>query len=275
MNQGAEDDKEAPLLEHIIELRNRLVYSVIALLVGFIACVSVASYIFEFLTEPLARALGDEDGRRMIFTALYEPFFVYIKIGIYAGLFISFPVISNQLWRFVAPGLYRREKQAFLPYLVATPVLFFAGGAMVYYAIMPLAWEFFLTFETPGAPGVEGEAGTLPIQLEAKVSEYLSLVIKLMFAFGLFFQMPVGITLVARAGIVSADQLARGRKYAVVVVFLTAAVLTPPDIISQVGLALPGLVLYEVSIVLARRIERRRARAEAEADAEEEAEAEG
>ncbi len=272
MNQGAEEDKEAPLLDHIIELRNRLVYSVIALLVGFVVCVSVASYIFEFLTAPLARALGDEAGRRMIFTALYEPFFVYIKIGIYAGLFLAFPVISNQLWRFVAPGLYRREKQAFLPYLAATPILFFAGGAMVYYAVMPLAWEFFVTFETPGAPGAEGEVGTLPIQLEAKVSEYLSLVIKLMFAFGLFFQMPVGITLVVRAGIVSADQLARGRKYAVVVVFLTAAVLTPPDIISQVGLALPGLVLYEISIVLARRIERRRARAEAEADAEEEAE---
>jgi len=273
VSKGADDDKEAPLLDHIVELRNRLVYSVIALLVSFVACVSVASYIFEFLTAPLARALGDEEGRRMIFTALYEPFFVYIKIGLYAGLFLAFPVIANQLWRFVAPGLYRREKQAFLPYLAATPVLFFAGGAMVYYAVMPLAWEFFLTFETPGSTGEAGEAGALPIQLEAKVSEYLALVIKLMFAFGLFFQMPVALTLVARAGLVTANQLARGRKYAIVVVFLTAAVLTPPDIISQVGLALPGLVLYEVSIVLARGIERRRARAQAEEDEEYEEEA--
>ena len=259
MSPEADPDKEAPLLDHIIELRNRLVYSVVALLVGFVICVSVASHIFEFLTRPLADALGQGEGRRMIFTALYEPFFVYLKIGIYAGLFISFPVIANQLWRFVAPGLYRNEKSAFRPYLIATPVLFFTGGAMVYYVIMPLAWEFFIAFETPGS------AGNLPIQLEAKLSEYLALVIKLMFAFGLFFQMPVAITLVARAGLVTADQLARGRKYAVVAMFVFAAVLTPPDVISQVGLAAPGLVLYEISILLARAIGRRkREREEAE-----------
>ena len=167
-------------------------------------------------------------------------------------MFLSFPVIANQLYKFMAPGLYSNEKGAFLPYLIASPVLFFMGGAMLYFLIMPLAWGFFLSFETAGV------AGGLPIELEAKVGEYLNLVMKLIFAFGIFFQMPVALTLCARAGLVSADTLAKRRKYAVVILFVLAAILTPPDVISQLGLALPGLVLYEISIFMARMIERKR-----------------
>lgn len=258
MSEEEEEQEKAPLLDHLTELRDRLIYAVAALLIAFCICYFFSEEIFGYLVRPLANAFEDQTGRRLIYTGLTETFFTYIKVAFFAGLFLSFPVIANQLWRFVAPGLYRTERRAFLPFLVATPILFFLGGAMVYYLIMPLAWEFFLSFETPGA------SGGLPIQLEARVSEYLSLVIKLIFAFGLFFQMPVLLTLLARAGLVTADGLASRRKHAIVVVFVFAALLTPPDVISQVGLAVPGLLLYEISIWLARMMERKRARLEAE-----------
>ncbi len=252
-----------PLLDHLIELRNRLIYSVAALLIGFLACFFFAADIFAFLVRPLADILAEEEGRRMIFTGLPEKFFVHVKVAFFAGAFLSFPFIASQLWVFVAPGLYRNEKKAFLPYLIVTPILFFLGGALVYYLIFPLAWNFFLAFETVGGPG------ELPVELEARVGEYLSLVMTLIFAFGLCFQLPVLLTLLARVGIVSAKGLARRRKYALVIVFIVAAVLTPPDVISQVGLALPIILLYEISILSVRLVEKRRAAREAAETAEE------
>ncbi len=258
------DASKAPLLDHIIELRNRLMYSIAALAVAFVACFVFADEIYGFLMQPLADVLGHDSGRRMIYTALHEAFFTYVKVAFWAACFVAFPVIASQIYMFVAPGLYRNEKHAFLPFLVVTPILFLAGAAMVYYGIMPLAWRFFLSFEAPAGSQV------LAIELEPKVGEYLSLVMKLIFAFGLCFQLPVLLTLLARVGIVSAAGLKEKRKYAWVIVFIIAAVLTPPDPISQISLAIPILLLYEVSILCARVVEKKRAEREAAEDAENE-----
>jgi sec-independent protein translocase protein TatC len=263
------DDRQMPLLDHLIELRNRLMYSCAAILIGFLVCYLFAEDIYAFLVRPLAEIYEGQTGRRMIYTGLAEAFFTYLKVAFWAGAFITFPFVAAQLWMFIAPGLYRNEKQAFLPFLAATPILFFLGGAMVYYVIFPLAWRFFVSFETPG-----GE-GTLPIELEARVGEYLSLVMKLIFAFGLCFQLPVALTLMGRVGLITSQQLAGSRKYAIVGVFVVAAILTPPDVISQIGLAIPLLALYEISIFVGRMIERKRARVLAEAEAEAAREAEG
>ena len=259
MTNATADDR-APLLEHLIELRRRLLWSAGALMLAFLLCWGFASDIFEFLARPLIAAFGDQADAKLIYTSLTEKFFVDIKIAFYTALFITFPVIGNQLWKFVAPGLYRNEQHALLPYMIASPILFIIGGTVVYYGIMPLAWQFFLGYQNL-APGGAGAENFVEIVAMPMVSEYLGLVIKLIFAFGLFFQMPVALVLMAQAGIVSADWLAKKRKYAVVIVFIVAAILTPPDIISQIGLALPGLLLYEISIILARRIERKRDKA--------------
>jgi sec-independent protein translocase protein TatC len=193
----------------------------------------------------------------MIYTDLTEAFFTYLKVAFWAGFCISFPIVLSQIWMFVAPGLYKNERKAFLPYLIATPILFIIGAALVYFLVIPLAWKFFLSFEVPGGHD------QLPIELQAKVSEYLSLIMTLIFAFGICFQLPVVLTLLARAGLIDSAFLKGKRKYAIVFVFILAAVLTPPDVISQFALAVPTLLLYEASIISVRMVEKKRAEAEA------------
>ena len=241
-----------PLSAHLAELRTRLLYSVLALFLGFFACFYFAGDIFNFLVAPLADMWADQPERRLIFTALHEKFFTEIKVAFFAAACLAFPIIASQFWLFIAPGLYKDEKRAFLPFLMATPVLFTAGAASVYYGVIPVAWEFFAGFEQANSDG------QLAIQLEPKVNEYLSLIMQLIFAFGLAFQLPVLLTLLARVGSISSDWRKTKRRYAIVVAFVAAAVLTPPDPLSQIGLAVPIIVLYEVSIWLAVLMERKR-----------------
>ena len=249
------EDSRAPLMAHLIELRTRLMWSVAAIVVMFGICFYFAEDIFNILLYPYERAAGDQENLKLIFTAPQEYFFTQLKLALFGAIFFAFPVIASQIYMFVAPGLYKQERGAFFPYLIATPVLFIAGGSLVYYVIMPLAFTFFLGMQQAGG---DGQAA---IELLPRVSEYLGLIMLLIFAFGLCFQLPVVLTLLARVGLVNAPQLRKGRKYAVVAVFAVAAVMTPPDIISQVGLALPTMILYEISIIAVMMIEKKRAAA--------------
>jgi sec-independent protein translocase protein TatC len=254
------DETKMPLLDHLVELRRRLIYSVLSFFVCFVACFYFADPIFNFLVEPLAELWAGQQSRRLIFTALHEKFFTDVKVAFFAGAFISFPLISNQIWLFVAPGLYKNEKRAFLPFLAATPVLFLIGAAFVYYLVLPVAWKFFAGFEQAAAPGL------LAIELEPKVDQYLALVMQLIFAFGISFELPVLLTLLVRAGLTSSETLRKNRRYAIVIAFVAAAVLTPPDPLSQIGLAVPIILLYEISIWCGRLIERGREKREREDD---------
>tara|TARA_B100001123_G_scaffold143764_1_gene167142 strand:- start:76 stop:840 length:765 start_codon:yes stop_codon:yes gene_type:complete len=248
-----EKSKQTNFVSHLTELRSRLVKSFVYLFIFFIVCYIFSEHIYAFLVDPYAEAVKDDEiDRRLIFTALHETFITYLKVAFFAAMFISSPIILTQIWKFVAPGLYKNEKKALLPYLIATPVLFLLGGMLVYYLVMPLAIKFFLTFESTA------QAGSLPIQLEAKVNEYLSLIMRLIFAFGLSFQLPVLLSLLARVGFIDSNYLKKRRKYVIVIIFMVAAILTPPDPITQIGLGIPLLILYELSILSVKIIEKKK-----------------
>tara|TARA_Y100000590_G_scaffold16573_1_gene19923 strand:- start:5365 stop:6129 length:765 start_codon:yes stop_codon:yes gene_type:complete len=245
--------KQGSFIEHLTELRSRIIKSFIYLFICFIICYFFAENIYGFLVEPYAQAVKDDDSnRRLIFTALHETFITYLKVAFFTAMFITSPIILTQIWKFIAPGLYKNEKRALMPYLIATPVLFLLGGMLVYYLIMPLAIKFFLTFET------SAQITALPIELEAKVNEYLSLIMRLIFAFGISFQLPVLLSLLARVGFIDSEYLKKRRKYVVIIIFTTAAVLTPPDPITQIGLGIPLLILYELSILSVKIIEKKK-----------------
>ena len=248
-----EKEKKNSFTHHLTELRSRLIKSGIYLFVFFIVSYIFAENIYSFLLSPYADAVKNDDlSRRMIFTALHETFITYLKVAFFAAMFISSPIFLTQIWKFVAPGLYKNERKTLLPYLIATPTLFLLGGMLVYYLIMPLAIKFFLSFETPA------QINSLPIQLEAKVNEYLSLIMRLIFAFGISFQLPVLLSLLARVGFIDSEYLKKRRKYVIVIIFAVAAILTPPDPITQIGLGIPLLILYELSILSVRLIEKKK-----------------
>jgi len=245
------DETRAPLMEHLIELRRRLIWSFLALGAAFAVSFAYAGEIFAFLVQPLIAGFGTGQGR-LVYTKLYEAFFTEVRVALFAAFFLAFPIIATQLWMFVAPGLYAKERRAFLPFLIATPILFVAGGALAYYVVMPLAIKFFLGYQGQ-IPGIQQEA--LPA-----MGEYLSFVMHFILAFGIAFLLPILLMLMERAGLVTRQQLKRGRRYAILVAFVVAAIATPPDIVSQFLLAIPLILLYELSLIAIWFTERKRAK---------------
>ncbi|ENS02313.1 twin-arginine translocase subunit TatC [Brucella abortus] len=268
MNRDEDEIEQsaAPLLEHLIELRRRLIWAILAFFVAFIFCFAFAKQLFNLLVVPYQWAIDwagmDRSKAELIYTAPQEFFFTQVKVAMFGGIVLAFPVIAAQIYKFVAPGLYKHERTAFLPFLIASPILFLIGGALVYFFFTPMVMWFFLAMQQTGG------SGEVQISLLPKVSEYLSLIMTLIFAFGLVFQLPVVTSLMARVGLVTSAGLKDKRKYAIVIAFVAAAVLTPPDQASQIGLALPTILLYEISIFLARMIEKKRDEAQASADAD-------
>ncbi|AVH41783.1 twin-arginine translocase subunit TatC [Agrobacterium tumefaciens] len=264
---GDIEDKPQPLIEHLMELRTRLIWALGAFFVAFIACFAVAKHLFNLLVIPYKWAVLwaglDVTKSSLIYTAPQEFFFTQIKVAMFGAMVISFPVVASQLYKFVAPGLYKNERAAFLPFLIASPILFLIGAALVYFFFTPMVMWFFLAMQQ--LP----EDGEVAISLMPKVSEYLSLIMTLVLSFGLVFQLPVVTTLLARVGLLTSDWLREKRKFAIVLAFVVAAVLTPPDPMSQIGLALPAIILYEISIYMARLVERKRAAESASTELEE------
>jgi sec-independent protein translocase protein TatC len=256
------EDSAAPLIEHLAELRQRLIWSALAFIVAMVICFTVWNPIFNFLTSPLCSAMAERGHPDcgLILIRLQEGFFVAINISLLGGFALSFPVIAYQLWRFVAPGLYKSEKNAFLPFLIASPIMFVMGAAFAYYIVTPLAFDFFLGFQQAGSVLSEGDIdnATAGIAFQGSAQEYLSLTTKFILAFGLCFQLPVLLSLMGKAGLVSSKGLEGVRKYAVVMILIVAAVVTPPDVVTQLILFTVVYGLYEVSIFLVRRIERQR-----------------
>ena len=245
--------KDNSFTSHFVELRSRLIKSIIFIFLIFVISYTFAEQIYSFLVDPYANAVKDDKtSRRLIFTALHETFITYLKVAFFSAIFLGSPLLLIQIYKFIAPGLYKNEKKALLPYLISTPILFLLGGLLVYYLVMPLAIKFFLSFETMGS------TSNLPIQLEAKVNEYLSLIMRLIFAFGISFQLPILLNLLARIGVVNSEYLRKRRRYVIVIIFTIAAILTPPDPITQVGLAIPLLLLYELSILTVKFTEKKK-----------------
>ena len=234
------DDSKAPLLDHLIELRSRLLKCVVALFLGFVLCFTFSEQLFAILVHPLREAFGAGQGK-LVYTKLYEAFFVQVKVAFFGAFFLSFPIIANQLWAFVAPGLYAKEKKALLPFILATPILFMLGASLAYFVVMPTAFHFFLQFQ--------GDSSGIEVEALPSADAYLGLVMQFILAFGISFLMPVLLMLLNRAGIVSRAQLVGMRRYMIVISFIIAAVFTPPDVVSQLMLALPLMLLYEITLL--------------------------
>ena len=248
---GDPDETRAPLMEHLVELRRRLIWSFVALLIAFGVCLYFAEHLFAFLAQPLVQAFPPGEGK-LVYTKLYEAFFVQVRVAFFASCFLAFPIVATQIWAFVAPGLYAKEKRAFLPFIVATPILFVMGGALAYYVVMPQAFRFFLAYE--------GDLGGIHQEALPSIGEYLSLVMHFIMAFGVAFLLPVLLMLMERAGLVTLAQLRGGRRYAILAAFAISAVATPPDVLSQFMLAIPLILLFELALIAIWFTERKRGR---------------